>query len=265
MNSSDGHPSPPARGLFLLEGRAVLDAARMVPPLLASRLRRRGAMSEELVIVVPGFGSGDAYTLPLRRYLSRLGFPARGWGLGTNLAGADIPHTLDDLSERWAFREREPYNGEAGVPLLIDRLYERVLACHRETGQRIALVGWSLGGYLAREVARDLPDTVTRVITMGSPVIGGPKYTAVAALFNRRGQDLDWIEEEVLRRGQRPIRQPITAIYSKTDGIVGWRAAIDHHSPKVTHVEVDASHLGMGFNPRIWREIVNALCAPPER
>ena len=251
--------TPPARGLFLLEGRAALDAATMFPPLFAARFAPAQQRSDSLVIVVPGFGSGDRYTLPLRTYLTRLGYETEGWGLGTNLAGSNVPHTLNDLSERWTFEARDAYNGEAGVPLMIDRLHERVLRRHQETGRRVALVGWSLGGYMAREVARDLPDLVSHVVTMGSPIVGGPKYTAVASLFDRGGQDLDWIEAEIRRREARPIGQPITAIFSKTDGIVVWQATIDRFSPQVRHVELNASHLGMGFNPRIWREVVRGL------
>lgn len=72
---------------------------------------------------------------------------------------------------------------------------------------------------------------------------------------------LDWIEEEIGNREKRPIRQPITAIYSKTDAIVSWQAAIDHHSPNVTHVETNAAHLGMGFNQTVWSHIVSSLAA----
>jgi pimeloyl-ACP methyl ester carboxylesterase len=255
-------PAPPARGLFLLEARAALDAARMLSPLARASLRRRAAPAATRVIVVPGFGASDRSTLPLRSYLYRLGFSASGWDLGANLAGSNLPHTLADLSERWEFEPRGSYNGEAGVPYVIDRLHDRVMDEHRASGAPVTLIGWSLGGYMAREVARDLPDIVERVITMGSPVVGGPRYTAVASLFARRGQDLEWIEEEIARREKRPIRQPITAIYSKTDGIVGWTAALDRHSPRVRHVEVDAAHLGMGFNPRVWREVVAALREP---
>jgi hypothetical protein len=71
--------------------------------------------------------------------------------------------------------------------------------------------------------------------------------------------DLDWIEEQISRREERPIRQPITAIYSRNDAVVSWRAAIDHHSENVTHIDVSAPHLGMGFNPTIWNHIVKAL------
>ena len=115
------------------------------------------------------------------------------------------------------------------------------------------------GGYLAREAARDLPDKVDRVITLGSPIIGGPKYTAAAPFFMKRGLDLDWIEQEVLRRESRPIQQPVTAIYSKSDAIVSWHATVDHHNENVEHIEVDAAHVGLAFNPTVWAHIIDAL------
>lgn len=255
-------PAPPARRLFFLETRAALDFAGMLAPLASASLTRQAKNEDSLVIVVPGIGSGDSYTLPLRRYLGHKGFHAEGWGLGTNLGGSNLAHEQSDLSDRWEFEPREDYKGEAGVPYVIDRLYDRVCQRHEETGQKISLVGWSLGGFMAREVARDLPDVVDKVITMGSPVVGGPKYTAVAPVFKRRGLDLDWIESEIAGREKNPIQQPITAIYSKTDGIVGWSAAIDHHSPRVRHLEFDVAHLGMGFNKEIWEEVLAALQEP---
>ncbi|GAB5412642.1 MAG: alpha/beta hydrolase [Congregibacter sp.] len=252
-------PSRPKRSLLLLETRAAVDFARMLGPLASASFRPKPVDPSRLVIVVPGFGSGDSYTLPLRRYLRNQGLEAEGWGLGTNLAGTDLPHELSDLSERWDVAPKDEYRGEAAVPFLIDRLYERVAERHAATGKTISLVGWSLGGYFAREVARDMPQIVDRVITMGSPVSGGPKYTAAAGFFEARGQDLDWIEEEVTRRAVRPIQQPITAIVSKTDGIVGWEAAQDAMNPNVRHVNIDAAHLGMGFKPEIWSYVLEAL------
>lgn len=258
--TESSHPIPtPRRRAMLLETRTAIDVARMIPPLLNSHLRPPRAARNMPVMVIPGFGSGDAYTRPLRAYLRRMGFHAEGWGLGRNLAGVDLPHTLDDLSDRWAFTPKREYRGEASVPYLCDRLIERIRARHRELRRPISLIGWSLGGYLAREAARDLPDIVQRVITMGSPTVGGPKYTAAADFFRRRGMDLDWIEENIRHRERRPIRQPVTAIISRSDAVVSWQAAIDHHSQDVRHIEVNAAHLGMGFNPTIWRQVVAAL------
>ena len=245
--------------MLLLETRAALDIFRMAAPLLSSTLRRAVPRTSSHVIVVPGFGADDRWTRPLRTYLRNRGFEAEGWGLGKNLAGLNLRHALEDLSENWQFTPPDVYRGEAGVPYLCDLLAARIRERHRELDVPITLVGWSLGGYLAREAARDLPEVVDRVITLGSPVIGGPKYTAAAREFIERGLDLDWIEREIARREERPIRRPVTAIYSRSDGIVSWEAAIDRNNPHVDHVEIKASHLGMIFNPVAWRHIVAAL------
>ena len=86
-----------------------------------------------------------------------------------------------------------------------------------------------------------------------------PKYTVAARIFQQLGMNLDWIEREVARREATPIQARITAIVSPSDGIVGYAAAYDHVSPNVRHLEIDASHLGMCFNPSIWQLIVATL------
>jgi len=259
VNRAGQNLRAPKRSALLREARVAVDLVRMVGPLIGARYRTPNEQRPLLVILVPGFGTDDRYLSPLRYYLRRRGFDAEGWGLGKNMAGVDLDHSLEDLSPSWEFAPREEYRGEASVPYLCDRLVDRVCQRYAETGLPVALVGWSLGGYVAREAARDLPEFVERVVTMGSPTIGGPKYTAAAPFFRQRGMDLDWIEQEIARREARPITQPITAIYSRNDAIVSWRAAIDHHSRNVRHVEVDAAHMGMGFKPEIWRQVLAAL------
>ena len=258
MNTTAQPTAAPPRAMLLLETRAAVDVVRMTVPLLRSSLRPARLRTRPRIIAVPGFGADDRYTKPLRHYLRGQGIEAEGWGMGKNLAGLDLQHSLDDLSENWRMTPRDDYMGEGAVPYLCDLFAARVRQRYRELRVPITLVGWSLGGYLAREVARDLPEIVERVITLGSPVIGGPKYTASAKLFARRGLDLDWIEEEIAKRDQRPIQQPITAIYSKSDGIVAWKAAVDRYSDNVNHVQVNAAHLGLVFNPTVWRHVVAA-------
>lgn len=251
----------PDHALAWRESRALLDAGRMVLPLLlpAGKARARRARH---IIVMPGFGADDRATWPLRRYLTKLGHHAEGWGLGLNRAGIDIRHRLEDISPGWAAEPIARYRNEGSVPMLCDRMVERVRKRHGELGSPpLTLIGWSLGGVVAREVARDLPELVEEVITLGTPVQGGPKYTRAAAFFKGRGMDLDWIERGVARRESRPIRARITAIASPTDAVVGHAATFDHHSPQVRHVALDASHLGLCFNPAVWREIVRVLNA----
>jgi len=263
MDKNEPEISPPDGKALLWESRVVFDAVRMLGPLLGVHVQPRQDTGALLVILAPGFGSDDLYLTPLRRYLSRKGFHAEGWGLGRNLAGIDLPHRLEDLSDRWQFSDKPDYKGEASVPYLCDRLIDQIRERHSETGSPISLIGWSLGGYLCREAARDLPAIVRSVITLGAPTIGGPKYTAAATFFRKRGMDLDWIDAEIKRREDVPIRQPITAIFSKSDGIVNWKACIDHHSENVRHVEINGSHLGLGFNPSVWEQIIAALESTP--
>ncbi len=90
-------------------------------------------------------------------------------------------------------------------------------------------------------------------MTLGAPVVGGPKYTASAPMYLKKGYDLDVIEAGVAEREAVPIRVPIEAIYSRSDGIVAWRACIDHHSPDVRHHEVFSSHLGLVASPSVFR------------
>ncbi|MEM6514429.1 MAG: alpha/beta hydrolase [Pseudomonadota bacterium] len=249
----------PSRAELLRETRVVFEVARILGPLATGRLRKTTTSDGHPVVVLPGFGADDRYTGAMRRFLRSHGHNARGWGMGKNLAGLNLPHGLDRLSDAWPVTEREHYNGEASVPYLCDRFSERVDELFEEYGEPLTLVGWSLGGYVAREAARDRPDKVRHVITLGCPIIGGPKYTATARYFRGRGMDLEWIEEVVAQRDERPIQSRVTTIYSKSDGVVAWPATIDRHSPRVNHIETNATHLGMVFNPRIWRHVHTAI------
>ncbi|MBR9813638.1 alpha/beta fold hydrolase [bacterium] len=249
--------APPPRRLMLREARVLVNLAQALPRALG--VAASLPANAPAVIVLPGFGSSDRATWPLRRHLRQQGFAAEGWGLGTNRAGLNLPHSQDDLDPRWNIDRRDDYHGEASVPYLCDRITAHVQARTEQIGRPVALVGWSLGGYVAREAARMLPERVSQVVTMGSPVIGGPKYTAAAPLFRKRGMDMDWIEREIAKQDARPIQQPILAIVSRSDAVVSWAAAQDQVSPNVTHVEIDAAHLGMGFNPKIWQLVVERL------
>ncbi len=192
----------------------------------------------ERVMVLPGFGADDVSTFALRAYLRAMGYTATGWGLGRN---------------------------DGDVPRLMDRVATRVRELTDRDQAPLRLVGWSLGGYLAREAARDLPDHVTRVVTLGSPVVGGPKYTAVAGLFRTEPGALDLIEQLVDRRYAVPLVVPVTAIYSKRDGVVAWQACIDERSPAVEHVEVRTTHIGLGFAPEVYEIVARRMAASAGR
>ena len=140
---------------------------------------------------------------PLRAYLNRLGYDARGWGFGTN--------TGDPRRD-------------------VERLSRRVLELVDEKGEPASLVGWSLGGVIAREVARRHPDAVRRVVTYGTPVAGGARHTSVARSSNA-GADAH--ADRVARRldASSPIRVPLTVLFSRRDGVVSWQACIDRATP----------------------------------
>jgi pimeloyl-ACP methyl ester carboxylesterase len=184
------------------------------------------------VLVLPGYGAGDVSTLLLRNYLRFLGYDARGWALGRNTGN---------------------------VRGLLPRILDALDATAREAGAPVRMVGWSLGGYLAREAARERPDLVQQVITLGSPVIGGPKYTLAAESYRRRGLDLDEVERQVAARNAVPLRTPVVAIYSRADAVVAWEACIDEHCADVEHVEVSTTHLGLGFSPEVFVIIARRL------
>ena len=108
--------------------------------------------------------------MPLRSYLKGLGYHVEGWGLGRNLAGVNLEHTLEDLSDGWEISEREEYHGEGSVPHLCDRFTDQVQARHDTLGRPITLIGWSLGGCIVREAARDVPAVVDREVSMETTV-----------------------------------------------------------------------------------------------
>ncbi len=262
MNTATQPLSAPGRLGLIRETRTALDLLTMLGPLASAQLRAPPAPSQpRTVVAVPGFGADDRFFAPLRYYLRRHGYAAAEWGLGRNLAGVDMRHELQDISAAWPIEPREQYRGEGSVPYLCERFVEQLHSRYSQTGQALTLLGWSLGGYIAREAARDLPELVEQVITLGAPTIGGPKYTLAAPFFARRGMDLDWMEAVIAQRESRPIRQPITAIYSRSDGIVSWQASLDAHSPNVRHVQVPSAHLGLVFNPRVWAQVLDALKA----
>lgn len=249
----------------------MLDLASVPLSLIASKFERKSVKEGSLpIILFPGFGSDERYLKALEYYLRNLGYEPEGWGLGANLGGLDLDHKLEDLSPIWEFEYPEgylpeTYKGEGGVPLLCEKAIARVKQRSKELQSPVVIIGWSLGGYIARECARELPDEVAQLITFGAPILGGPKYSRAAGLFKAKGFDLDWIEESIEKRNRKPITQAITSIYSKSDVIVSGFAAIDQLSPNAENIELDVAHLGMGFNHKIWKIVKKSLAAEAQK
>lgn len=185
------------------------------------------------VLVIPGYQASDFETALLRRKLQQLGYGVHGWGLGRN-------------------------HGKTGK--LLPDLIARVRALHSEQGVPVKLVGWSLGGVLARDVARAAPEAVAQVVTLGSPIVGGPKFTVFAGFYRKQGLDLDKLAAGAdAREAASPLPCPVTAIYAERDGIVAWGSCIDPNHAQVQHFETPATHFGMPFHPHTLRLIAEAL------
>lgn len=229
---------PPSILLLALEGqRAFLEAASLVPagPLLSCAPQGDG----HPVLVVPGFTAGDESTVALRSYLRRLRYWVHGWRLGRNLG----------------------FDGDRGP---IDRdLALRVEDLFAMHGRKVSLVGWSLGGIHAREVARAVPDLVRQVITLGSPFAGRGQASNVRRLYETMtGRTIRDPAPEVLARLEEPPPVPSTAIFSRTDGVAHWRACLERPSPRTDNIEVRGSHCGLGFNPVVLYAIADRLAQP---
>ncbi len=191
------------------------------------------------MVLLPGYGTDESSMRPLGRYLAYLGYDVYDWGLGRNRGH------VDRYTREMGQRTRELHDTLGGVTL--------------------TLIGWSLGGVIARETARLFSPYVREVITLGTPVVGGPKYTAAAERFAAQANiDLDEFEKEVHARNSVGIRQPLTSIYSKLDGVVGWQASIDSYNEHARNIEVSSSHFGLGANGSVWRLIADILAAPPD-
>ena len=228
---------PPSRLATLLELRAPLDWASLLyrAPQLAAAPKGDGRP----VMLIPGYGTDEHSMRPLGRYLEYLGYDVYDWALGRNRG--DVENDIHRVGRR----AREIYDARGG--------------------EAVTLIGWSLGGVSAREAARLFEPYVREVITLGTPIIGGPKYTTVAARFAKSANlDLDAFEREVHERNSIGIKQPVTSIYSKADGVVGWRASVDVYNKQANNIRVNSSHFGLGANGKVWHLIAKLLAKNSE-
>ncbi|MBM7805106.1 pimeloyl-ACP methyl ester carboxylesterase [Geodermatophilus bullaregiensis] len=226
-------PRLPSRASLLTEPpRAGLDLAALATtwPLLATARRGDG----HPVLVLPGLLTGDPATLVLRTALRALGHDVSGWSLGLNRGPTGhVVHTLRDRLER----------------------------LHRTSGRRVSLVGWSLGGLYARELARAAPGSVRGLVTLGTPVVRWAPWVRTASGIVDGGTGLlrqaaalprPWAE-----RGS--LRVPATSVYTRADGIVHWSSCRYEVGPRRENVEVRGSHLGLAVNPAVLWVLADRL------
>jgi pimeloyl-ACP methyl ester carboxylesterase len=173
------------------------------------------------VIVFPGLGAGDLSTAPLRNFLTSLGYDTYGWDLGRNLG---------------------PREG------VLQKSVERIGDIYKQTGRKVSLIGWSLGGIYAREFAKALPKMVRSVTTLGTPFAGHPKATNAWRFYQfASGHKAD--NPELLAHLKEAPPVPTTSIYSRTDGVVAWQLSHQIETARAENIEVIASHIGIGVNP----------------
>jgi pimeloyl-ACP methyl ester carboxylesterase len=238
-SEEDAGPDPagPSAALLLTEPlRWLVDLSGL--PLAMPWLLTAPRGDGHGVLVLPGLLATDTSTVALRRFLSWLGYDVRGWDMGRNngpteavLAG--LPRALLDHAER--------------------------------TGGPVSLVGWSLGGVYARELARQHPSHVRQVITLGSPFALRHSRQSRASGPYQRLSYLHADRAVLPSREQtaQPIGVPSTSVYSRWDGIVSWQACVEPETELHQNVEVRCSHLGFGVDLATLWVIADRLASPP--
>ena len=231
--TTDGAPS--WRLLWSEPGRAAVELATL---LVAGPFLRRAARGDgHTVLVLPGFLADDRSTSVLRRYIEFLGYHAYGWELGRNIGPAS--RILQGM--------------EAQLERLVDR-----------SGGKVSVVGWSLGGMFARSLGRESPELVRQVITLGSPYRGDRPIASHASGPFDRLRRFHVADEELPRAelDRLPLEVPLTAIYSRGDGIVTWQSCLHEPGHERENIEVVGSHCGLGHNPAAMWVVADRLALP---
>ena len=184
------------------------------------------------MLVIPGFGAADTSTYFLRKFLTNTGLQVYGWKLGKN---------------------------DGNIGRVIQPLTTKITEISNAYSEPVILIGWSLGGIIARELSRISPKEVRGICCLGSPIIGGPSYTVYAPLLRYLKRDLSKISQIVHKRESVPIRVPSHVIYSKNDGIVHWEACIDSFNAHTTHTEINTPHFSMGTSTELYCELLRWL------
>lgn len=230
-----GRHGPPVRLLLseLPRASAELGAALTAAPFLAAEQRGDG----HPVLVLPGLWGGDASTLLLRRYLGWLGYSVSGWQLGANVGPTEAV--------------------VSGLRTRLERLAE-------SSGRRVSVVGWSLGGLYAHELARKAPGSVRQVVTLGSPVRLARRGSRAASQLFDAVSHLHVTPALVARPWSEPgpLQLPATAVYTRSDGVVPWQSCLLGPGKRRQNQEVHGSHAGLVHNPTVLHLLADRLALP---
>ena len=186
------------------------------------------------VLVLPGLLASDTSTLTLRTYLSYLGYDVAGWELGRNVGP---------------------------TPTVVDGLLARLDALVGRRGLPASVIGWSLGGIFARELARQRPESVRQVVTLGSPFRMEHPDQAPAYRTYEVFAHLHVAPDELPppERTRPPLPCPTTAVYSRWDGLVSWKTCVEEPGAGRENVAVWSSHLGYGHHPAVLWLVADRL------
>jgi len=144
---------------------------------------------------------------------------------------------------------------------VLEQSLEQVRQLAQASGRKVSLLGWSLGGIYAREIAKRLPEEIRCVITLATPFTGSPKATNVWRIYEAlSGHSLD--DPGLLARVREPPPVPTTSIFSRTDGVVAWQCCLQDSHDRAENIEVAASHFGIGLNPAAWFAVADRLAQP---
>src|ERR1044072_6234802 len=225
---------PPSRTLMFLEGRAIHELGAFLGALPLLSLAPRG--DGHPVLVLARMIGSDLSTRPLRAFLGNRVRVVKGWGQGRNLGlRPGVQSAMTDLLQQM----NDTYGG------------------------KVSLIGWSLGGLYARQLAKMMPQRVRSVITLGSPFAAGPKATNAWRVYEmasgRRADEEDARFGGALS-GTPPV--PTTAIFSRTDGICAWQGCMEKSTATSESIEVESSHCGMGHHPAVVYAVADRLAQP---
>lgn len=212
-------------------GRAITELGLSIP--YRKFFSRKNEGDGHPILVLPGFMASDTSTAPMRKFMSNLGYTPYCWELGRNTAKIEF---LQILSNR------------------IDEIYE-------EHGEQITLIGWSLGGVFARQLAKAKPKKIRQIITLGSPFKGIHQPNNVAWVYNliSGGKKIKDIDPILFENIPLPAPVPTTAIYTKEDGIVPWQLCMEDETDIHQNIQVRGSHLGLGVNLSVMEIIADRL------
>jgi pimeloyl-ACP methyl ester carboxylesterase len=235
LSSLSFHSQSPALALL------VSEPARAFVDLVASRAPREALASGDghRVIVYPGLGAGAWSTVRLRTTLAVAGFDGVDWGFGLN---------------------RGP---RGGLRNWLEQLAAAADAQSARDGRKVSLVGWSLGGIYAREIARAVPYAVRQVVTLGSPFGAEAEATHAGWLYRLLSGSEPPRSPGELQDLRRPLPVPSTSVFSKADGIVPWQGCLQKEGPISENIEVPGvSHLGMGTHRAVLALVAERLAQP---